>query len=40
VDKPRVAIAVVLQNQTATGGTVAAPIAKQIMEAILRAPSN
>jgi penicillin-binding protein A len=35
VDNPRVAIAVVLQNQTATGGTVAAPIAKQIMEALL-----
>jgi penicillin-binding protein A len=40
VDNPRVAVAVVLQNQTATGGTVAAPIAKQIMEALLRAPSN
>jgi peptidoglycan glycosyltransferase len=40
VDNPRVAIAVVLQNQTATGGTVAAPIAKQIMEALLRSPSN
>ncbi|HEV3477846.1 MAG TPA: penicillin-binding protein 2 [Gaiellaceae bacterium] len=40
VDNPRVAIAVVLQNQTATGGTVAAPIAKQIMEALLRRPSN
>jgi penicillin-binding protein A len=35
VDKPRVAIAVVLQNQTTTGGTVAAPIAKEIMEALL-----
>jgi penicillin-binding protein A len=40
VDNPRVAVAVVLQNQNATGGTVAAPIAKQIMEALLRRPSN
>jgi peptidoglycan glycosyltransferase len=36
VDNPRVAIAAVLQNQTATGGTVAAPIAKRVMEALLR----
>jgi penicillin-binding protein A len=40
VDNPQVAVAVVLQNQTATGGTVAAPIAKQIMQALLRTPSN
>ena len=40
VDNPKVAVAVVLQNQTDTGGTVAAPIAKQIMEALLRVPSN
>jgi penicillin-binding protein A len=40
VENPQVAVAVVLQNQTATGGTVAAPIAKEIMEAILRRPSN
>jgi penicillin-binding protein A len=40
VENPSVAIAVVLQNQTATGGTVAAPIAKQIMEALLRRSSN
>ena len=40
VDDPQVAVAVVLQNQTATGGTVAAPIAKQLMEAVLRRPSN
>jgi peptidoglycan glycosyltransferase len=40
VDNPRIAIAVVLQNQTATGGTVAAPIAKQVMQALLRRPSN
>jgi penicillin-binding protein A len=40
VDNPRIAIAVVLQNQTSTGGTVAAPIAKQVMQALLRRPSN
>jgi peptidoglycan glycosyltransferase len=35
VDRPRVAVAVVLENQTGTGGTTAAPIAKQVMEALL-----
>jgi peptidoglycan glycosyltransferase len=40
VDNPKVAVAVVLQNQRATGGTVSAPIAKQIMQALLRRPSN
>ena len=40
VDRPRVAIAVYLQNQSGTGGTVAAPIAKQVMQALLRVPSN
>lgn len=40
VDRPQVAIAVVLQNQSGTGGTLAAPIAKQIMQALLRVPSN
>ena len=35
-DAPRVAIAVVLQNQTGAGGTTAAPIAKTVMEALLR----
>jgi peptidoglycan glycosyltransferase len=40
VEDPKVAIAVVLQNQNATGGTVSAPIAKEIMEALLRVPSN
>jgi peptidoglycan glycosyltransferase len=33
---PRVAIAVYLQNQSGTGGATAAPIAKAVMEAILR----
>ncbi len=40
VENPQVAVAVVLQNQTSTGGEVAAPVAKQIMQALLRAPSN
>jgi penicillin-binding protein A len=34
--RPQVAIAVALSNQASTGGTTAAPIAKQIMEALLR----
>jgi cell division protein FtsI/penicillin-binding protein 2 len=36
VENPRVAVAVVLENQRATGGTTAAPIAKAIMEALIR----
>jgi len=39
-DNPRVAVAVVLENQRGFGGQTAAPIAKEIMEAILRKPSN
>jgi peptidoglycan glycosyltransferase len=39
-DAPRVAVAVVLQNQTGTGGTTAAPIARQIMQAILSTTPN
>jgi peptidoglycan glycosyltransferase len=36
-DAPRIAIAVVVENQNGGfGGTVAAPIAKQVMEALLR----
>ena len=34
-DDPQVAVAVALSNQASTGGTTAAPIAKQIMEALL-----
>jgi penicillin-binding protein A len=40
VDRPRVAVAVYLSNQSGTGGSIAAPIAKQIMQALLRVPSN
>jgi peptidoglycan glycosyltransferase len=39
-EAPRVAVAVVLQNQTGSGGTTAAPIAKAIMQAILAGRSN
>ena len=39
-DNPRVAIAVVLQDQTGFGGQVSAPIAKAVMEAILSGKSN
>jgi penicillin-binding protein A len=35
-DNPRVAVAVILERQSGTGGTTAAPIAKQIMEALIR----
>ena len=35
-DHPRVALAVALSNQSGTGGETAAPIAKQIMEALLQ----
>jgi penicillin-binding protein A len=38
VDGPRVAIAVMLENQSGTGGSTAAPIAKQVMQALLRRP--
>lgn len=37
---PRVAVAVVLQNQTGAGGTTAAPIAKVIMESLLAGRSG
>jgi penicillin-binding protein A len=35
-DDPRIAVAVSIENSTGTGGEVAAPIAKQVMEALLR----
>jgi len=34
-EKPRYAIAVVLQNQSLTGGATAAPIARQVLQALL-----
>ena len=37
---PRIAIAVVLQEQHGTGGATAAPIAKAIMQALLRSTAN
>jgi penicillin-binding protein A len=37
---PRVAIAVVLQNQTGAGGTTAAPIVRAVMQALLAGRSN
>jgi penicillin-binding protein A len=37
---PRVAIAVYLQNQSGTGGSTAAPIAKAVLEAILRSDAD
>jgi peptidoglycan glycosyltransferase len=38
--RPEVAVAVALENQSLTGGATAAPIAKQVMEAILRPTAN
>jgi peptidoglycan glycosyltransferase len=40
VDDPKVAIAVVVERQHGTGGRIAAPIAKQVMQAILGLGSN
>jgi peptidoglycan glycosyltransferase len=37
---PKVAVAVTLENQTGFGGTTAAPIAKQLMQAVLSPRSN
>jgi penicillin-binding protein A len=37
---PKLAIAVVLQNQSGTGGTTAAPIARTVMQAILQGTEN
>ena len=39
-DHPRVAVAVVLENQTGVGGATAAPIAKAMMETLLRAHNS
>jgi peptidoglycan glycosyltransferase len=36
VERPRVAIAVTVERTTGQGGTVAAPIAKQVMQELLR----
>ncbi|HET9938553.1 MAG TPA: penicillin-binding protein 2 [Gaiella sp.] len=38
--RPEVAIAVVLENQSLTGGATAAPIARAVMEALLRSAAN
>ena len=39
-DAPKVAVAVALENQTGFGATTAGPIAKALLEAILRSGSN
>jgi penicillin-binding protein A len=39
-EAPRVAIAVVLENQEGTGGTTAAPIVKELMQALLSEKAN
>jgi penicillin-binding protein A len=37
---PTVAIAVFVERQRSTGGATAAPIAKQVLQALLGSPSN
>jgi peptidoglycan glycosyltransferase len=39
-EAPRVAVAVALENQEGTGGATAAPIAKELMQALLSERSN
>jgi penicillin-binding protein A len=39
-EAPKVAVAVALENQTGFGATTAGPIAKALIEAILKSPSN
>ena len=39
-EKPKLAVAVVLQNQSLTGGATAAPIARQVMQALLTPTAN
>jgi peptidoglycan glycosyltransferase len=39
-EQPRVAIAVFVEQQAGTGGAIAAPIAKAVLEALLPATSN
>jgi peptidoglycan glycosyltransferase len=39
-DDPKVAIAVFVERQRSTGGQTAAPIAKQVLQALLGSPSN
>jgi peptidoglycan glycosyltransferase len=36
VDRPRIAVAVTVERTSGQGGTIAAPIAKHVMEALLR----
>ena len=38
--RPQIAIAVVLENQTGTGGTLSAPIARSVMQALLPSTAN
>jgi peptidoglycan glycosyltransferase len=39
-EKPKLAVAVVLQNQSLTGGATAAPIARRVMQALLTPTAN
>jgi peptidoglycan glycosyltransferase len=39
-ERPKIAIAVVLENQSSTGGATAAPIAREVMQALLEPAAN
>jgi peptidoglycan glycosyltransferase len=39
-ERPEVAVAVALENQASTGGVTAAPIAREVLDAILRPTGN
>jgi peptidoglycan glycosyltransferase len=39
-DAPRIAVAVFLESQSGTGGSTAAPVAKEVMQALLGSESN
>jgi peptidoglycan glycosyltransferase len=39
-DRPQIAVAVVVEQQNSTGGQTAAPVAKEVMQALLGSASN
>ena len=39
-DKPQVAVAVVVEQQNSTGGQTAAPVAKEVLQALLAGAAN
>jgi peptidoglycan glycosyltransferase len=39
-DRPQIAVAVVVEQQNSTGGATAAPVAKEVLQALLGPASN